>query len=102
MIPLRLGQSGQPPPAQPRSGQPLRLLCLGAHADDIEIGCTTAEVIAAEGQPSKRESDAVWLYLFPRRCSDFRVHVTVQFAQGRVVKVTRKRKYTGELCEPVE
>ena len=70
--------------------------------DDIEIGCTTAEVIAAEGQPSKRESDAVWLYLFPRRCSDFRVHVTVQFAQGRVVKVTRKRKYTGELCEPVE
>lgn len=34
MIPLRLDQSVQSP-----TDQPLRLLCLGAHADDIEIGC---------------------------------------------------------------
>ncbi len=34
MIPLRLDQSVHSP-----TDQPLRLLCLGAHADDIEIGC---------------------------------------------------------------
>jgi LmbE family N-acetylglucosaminyl deacetylase len=30
MLPLRFGRNG---------GQPLRVLCLGSHSDDIEIGC---------------------------------------------------------------
>jgi len=35
MIPLGLGRAAGAPAGQP----PLRVLCLGAHADDIEIGC---------------------------------------------------------------
>ena len=39
MIPVTLGASTQPPLGQPMPKAPLRILCLGAHSDDIEIGC---------------------------------------------------------------
>jgi hypothetical protein len=65
--------------------------------DHVEIGCTKAEVIAAEGEPSSKEGD-VWTYRFPNHCSDIRVTVRVRFAKGRVVHVDRKSRRTGEFC----
>jgi hypothetical protein len=65
--------------------------------DHIEIGCSKAEVIAAEGKPSAEEGE-VWTYRFPGHCSEIRVTVRVRFANGRVVSVKRESRRTGELC----
>ncbi|MFO0567389.1 MAG: hypothetical protein U0263_17150 [Polyangiaceae bacterium] len=65
--------------------------------DHVEIGCTKAEVIAAEGEPSAKKGES-WTYRFPDGCSEFRVTVTVRFARGRVVRVDRERRRTGEFC----
>jgi hypothetical protein len=65
--------------------------------DHIEIGCTKEEVIAAEGEPSAKKGE-VWTYRFPGHCSEIRVTVDVRFAKGRVVRVDRKSRRTGEFC----
>ena len=36
------------------AGEPLRVLCLGAHADDIEIGCGGTVLALAEAHPGTR------------------------------------------------
>lgn len=65
--------------------------------DHIDVGCTKAEVVTAEGEPSAKEGE-VWTYRFPDHCSDIRVTVHVRFARGRVVRVERERRRTGEFC----
>lgn len=39
---------------EPKAGQPLRLLCLGAHCDDIEIGCGATVLTLLERHPGTR------------------------------------------------
>lgn len=61
MLPLSLG----------RPGAPLRLLCLGAHCDDIEIGCGGSLLRLLDEHPG---SEVAWLILSsnPERESESR------------------------------
>jgi len=68
------------------------------YVDDIGVGCTEAEVLAAHGEPSARDRDT-WTYAFPEHCSDFRTTVTVVFDDGKVATVDRNSSYTGDHCE---
>jgi len=68
------------------------------YVDDIEVGCTEPEVLAAHGEPSVRDRNT-WTYAFPEHCSDFRTTVTVVFQDGKVATVDRNSSYTGDHCE---
>ncbi len=67
MIPLLFASASQ----AEREARPLRVLCLGAHCDDIEIGCGGTLLRIREWHP---DADIRWLVLSsdPRRAAETR------------------------------
>lgn len=43
-----------------RAGQPLSILCLGAHSDDLEIGCSGTLLALLDRHPGSRVTWVVW------------------------------------------
>jgi LmbE family N-acetylglucosaminyl deacetylase len=52
---------------RPPDGRPLRILCLGAHSDDLEIGCGGTVLQLLRDSPDARCTWAVWSAIGDRR-----------------------------------
>ncbi len=83
MLPLTFG-AGRPP------GEPLRVLCLGAHSDDIEIGCAGALLRWQAEYPGL---DVTWVVL---SASGARAEETRHSAQALLAGAARHEVILGD------